>query len=80
MDKTLEVLNEQNTFLQKQNEHLRQQLAAVRQENDDLNAELDAMIAEPQWFSHRGDWCVVVAIMGILVAAGYLAGTVKGWW
>lgn len=53
---------------------------ALREENAQLNEELDALYAEPQWFSHRGDYLVIVAVVMILVAAGYYVGKLKGWW
>lgn len=53
---------------------------ALREENAQLNEELDALYAEPQWFSHRGDYLVIVAVVMILAAAGYYVGKLKGWW
>lgn len=53
---------------------------ALREENAQLNDELDAIYAEPQWFSHRGDYLVIVAVVGILAAAGYYVGKLRGWW
>lgn len=53
---------------------------ALREENAQLNDELDAIYAEPQWFSHRGDYLVIVAVVMILAAAGYYVGKLKGWW
>lgn len=53
---------------------------ALREENAQLNDELDAIYAEPQWFSHRGDYLVIVAVVCILAAAGYYVGKLRGWW
>lgn len=53
---------------------------ALREENAQLNDELDVIYAEPQWFSHRGDYLVIVAVVCILVAAGYYVGKLRGWW
>lgn len=53
---------------------------ALREENAQLNDELDAIYAEPQWFSHRGDYLVIVAVVCILAAAGYYVGRLRGWW
>lgn len=53
---------------------------ALREENAQLNDELDAIYAEPQWFSHRGDYLVIVAVGCILAAAGYYVGKLRGWW
>lgn len=53
---------------------------ALREENAQRNEELDALYAEPQWFSHRGDHLVIVAVVMILAAAGYYVGKLKGWW
>lgn len=53
---------------------------ALREENAQLNDELDAIYAEPQWFSHRGDYLVIVAAVCILAAAGYYVGKLRGWW
>lgn len=53
---------------------------ALREENAQLNDELDAIYAEPQWFSHRGDYLVIVAVVCILSAAGYYVGKLRGWW
>lgn len=53
---------------------------ALREENAQLNDELDAIYAEPQWFSHRGDYLVIVAVICILAAAGYYVGKLRGWW
>ena len=53
---------------------------ALRDENAQLNDELDAIYAEPQWFSHRGDYLVIVAVVCILAAAGYYVGKLRGWW
>ena len=53
---------------------------ALREENAQLNDELDAIYAEPQWFSHRGDYIVIVAVVCILAAAGYYVGKLRGWW
>ena len=53
---------------------------ALREENAQLNYELDAIYAEPQWFSHRGDYLVIVAVVCILAAAGYYVGKLRGWW
>lgn len=53
---------------------------ALREENTQLNEELDALYAEPQWFSYRGDYLVIVAVVMILAAASYYVGKLKGWW
>lgn len=53
---------------------------ALREENAQLNDELDAIYAAPQWFSHRGDYLVIVAVVCILAAAGYYVGKLRGWW
>lgn len=53
---------------------------ALREENAQLNDELDAIYAEPQWFSHRGDYLVIVVVVCILAAAGYYVGKLRGWW
>lgn len=53
---------------------------ALREENAQLNDELDAIYAEPQWFSHRGDYLVIVAVVCILAAAGYYVGKLRWWW
>lgn len=53
---------------------------ALREENAQLNDELDAIYAEPQWFTHKGDYLVIVAVVCILAAAGYYVGKLRGWW
>lgn len=60
------------------NKQLREECLALRRENVALNDELDAVFAEPQWFSHKGDVMVIVAVVGILCAAAYLAARVAG--
>lgn len=55
-------------------------ILSLREENAQLNDELDAIYAEPQWFSHRGDYLVIVAVVCILAAAGYYVGKLRGWW
>jgi hypothetical protein len=80
LDATIDSLERTVKQLKYENAELRKDNAAVRAENEELNAELDAMYEEPQWFTHKGDYLVIVAVVCILAAATYYAGKVMGWW
>jgi len=80
LDATIDSLERTVKQLKYENAELRKDNAAVRAENEELNAELDAMYEEPQWFTHKGDYLVIVAVVCILAAAGYYVGKLRGWW
>lgn len=42
-------------------------------ENAELRQELDEVYAEPVWFSAKGDWLVIVALLALVGVAGYYA-------
>lgn len=71
-----DVLNsvEQRVF------ELKQANIALETENQQLRDELDEAYAEPKWFSHRGDYMVIVALIMILSAGTYYVGAIRGWW
>ena len=80
LDATIDSLERMVKQLKYENAELRNDHKALREENAQLNDELDAIYAEPQWFSHRGDYLVIVAVVCILAAAGYYVGKLRGWW
>ena len=50
-----------------------EQLAALRKENAELRAELEELYKEPAWFSHAGDYLVIVAVLIILAFGVFYA-------
>lgn len=77
-DQVISGLEAKIAALVSDNKRLHEECQALRRENVNLNDELDALVAEPQWFSHKGDVMVIVAIVGIICVAAYLAARVAG--
>lgn len=70
-DQVIAGLEAKVDALVKDNKRLQAECLALRKENVQLNDELDAVFAEPQWFSHNGDIMVIVAVVCIIAAAAY---------